>query len=77
MYFTAYEALEPRDLKILKSVLTETQHERGITSGDPSLEALASDLVNLWHAGFRGQEELKAMLKPLDNDLNQRHASEA
>ncbi len=76
MYFTAYEALEPRDLKILESILTETRHERRIASGNPSLEALAKDLVNLWHAGFRSQEELKAMLKPLD-DLNQGHVSEA
>lgn len=71
MYFIAYDALEPDDLDLLESVLEEIRLERRIDARDPDLEALASDLVNLWHAGFRGSEELKAMIKPLDSHLIQ------
>lgn len=77
MYFTAYEALEPRDLSVLESVLKSMRQERAIDIGDPRLEALANDLVNLWHAGFRGHDELKAMLKPLDEHLIEQGRSEA
>lgn len=71
MYFTAFEALEPRDLDQLRSVLEETRLDRGIDARDPILDDLARDLVNLWLAGFRGSCELKAMMKPLDNHLVQ------
>ncbi|MBW9089722.1 hypothetical protein JNB91_18030 [Rhizobium wenxiniae] len=71
MYFTAFEALEPRDLDELKSVLEETRLDRGIDARDPTLDDLARDLVNLWLAGFRGSCELKAMMKPLDHHLVQ------
>lgn len=71
MYFTAFEALEPRDLDELKSVLEETSLDRGIDARDPTLDDLARDLVNLWLAGFRGSCELKAMMKPLDYHLVQ------
>ena len=69
MYFTAYEALESRDLSVLARVLKDIQRERGITIDDPISDVLARDLVNLWHAGFRGYDELKAMLRPLDDHL--------
>ncbi len=71
MYFTAYEALEPSDLIRLKGVLEEIRLQRGINPRDPSLEDLARDLVNLWLGGFRGTEELKAMLTPIDQHLVQ------
>jgi len=71
MYFTAHDALEPDDLDLLKSVFEQIRLERGIDARDPLLDALATDLVNLWHAGFRGSEELKAMLKPIDQHLIQ------
>ncbi len=71
MYFTAYEALEPSDLNRLKGVLEEIRLQRGIDPRDPSLEDLARDLVNLWLGGFRGTEELKAMLTPIDQHLVQ------
>jgi hypothetical protein len=71
MYFTAFEALEPRDLTTLKTVLEELRLDRGIVAPDGSLDDLACDLVNLWLAGFRGSEELKAMLKPIDLHLCQ------
>lgn len=69
MYFTAYEALEPSDLNYLKGVLEEIRLQRGIDPRDPSLENLARDLVDLWLGGFRGTEELKAMLTPIDQHL--------
>ncbi len=72
MYFTAYEPLDPDDLDLLKSVLEEIRLERGIDARDPSLEDLARDLVNLWLGGFRGTEELKAMITPIDQQLIQR-----
>jgi len=71
MYFTAYEALEPSDLNRLKGVLEEIRLQRGIDPRDPSLEDLARDLANLWLGGFRGTEELKAMLTPIDQHLVQ------
>jgi len=64
MYFTANEALQPDDLELLEQVLEETRLERGIDARDPALDGLASDLVNLWLAGFRGADELKAMIQP-------------
>ncbi len=71
MYFTAFEALEPADLGLLRTVLEEIRLDRGIDAREPSLDDLARDLVNLWLAGFRGSCELKAMMKPLDNHLVQ------
>lgn len=71
MYFTAFEALEPADLNVLRTVLEDVRLDRGIVANDPSLDELARDLVNLWLAGFRGFEELKAMLKPIDLHLCQ------
>lgn len=72
MYLTAYEPLDPNDVDMLRGVLEEIRLERGIDAHDPSLEDLARDLVNLWLGGFRGTEELKAMITPLDNHMIQR-----
>jgi hypothetical protein len=71
MYSTAFEALETADLDLLRTVLEDVRLDRGIVAPDGSLDDLACDLVNLWLAGFRGSEELKAMLKPIDLHLCQ------
>lgn len=66
MYFTAFEALEPSDLELLQIILEQTRLDRGLDARDPGLDSIASDLVELWHSGYRQADELKAMLAPLD-----------
>lgn len=66
MYFTAFEALEPCDLELLQIILEQTRLDRGLDARDPGLDSIASDLVELWHSGYRQADELKAMLAPLE-----------
>ncbi|WP_112502593.1 hypothetical protein [Rhizobium sp.] len=61
----AHEALEPKDLTLLRAVLDEICREQHIDAKTESAEAVAHDLINLWLSGFRSAHELKAMLDQL------------
>jgi hypothetical protein len=71
MFMTSYEALEPRDLLMLRTVLIEVIADRQIDKNDPEIAAIGQALIDLWLSGFRSAEELKAMIKPIDNHLIQ------
>ncbi|SFB59679.1 hypothetical protein SAMN03159496_05579 [Rhizobium sp. NFR07] len=58
----AHEALEPKDLALLRAVLAEICHEQRIDLNTRTAQAVAHDLINLWLSGFRTADELKAML---------------
>jgi hypothetical protein len=65
MYFKAFEALEPKDLLLLRSVLAEVCAAREIDLNDRQVEIIGQELIDLWLSGFRTPDELQAMLKPL------------
>ncbi|AYD00938.1 hypothetical protein [Neorhizobium sp. NCHU2750] len=65
MYLKSYEALEPKDLMHLRTVLAEVCSEMKISIDDAQVQTIGHDLVGLWLSGFRSSEELKVMLKPL------------
>jgi hypothetical protein len=64
MYFIAFDALEPADLELLECVLGDILRERKLDAHDPKVELIAHEIVSLWNAGFRGAEEMKAILNP-------------
>lgn len=62
MYLTAFEAFEPADLRLVKSVFEDIRADRKLAANDA--DEIARDLINLWLAGFRDPDEMKGMLTP-------------
>lgn len=64
MYFTTNDAIEPADLAVLKGVLEDIRIGRDIAPESPATHPLAQEVIELWQAGFRDADELRAMMAP-------------
>lgn len=65
MFMQSFEALEPRDLTMLRGVLIDVIVDRQIDERDPEVAVIGQELIDLWISGYRTPAELKAMLQPL------------
>jgi len=58
--------MEPDDLTLLRTVLERVCEERDIRANGKGANEIAQELITLWHAGFRSEDELKSMLTPMN-----------
>lgn len=65
MAFASYDALEERDLKLLRAVLDELCAEKSISLQHDEAGRIAHNLVQWYLFGIRSPSELKAMLAEL------------
>jgi hypothetical protein len=63
--FSSYDTLEPKDLRLLRSVLEDVCKKKRISLCDPVAQPLARELTNWYLFGVRHPQQLEEMLKPL------------
>ncbi|WP_145643858.1 hypothetical protein [Neorhizobium alkalisoli] len=63
--FSSNDSLEPKDLRLLRSVLEDVCRERRIEVSHPEAQPLARELTDWYLFGVKHPDQLKEMLKPL------------
>jgi hypothetical protein len=61
-YLAREGAFSPQDLRILQQVFDQACAERQITKGSIEAEALAAEIMMLFHSGIADESELNAKL---------------
>lgn len=72
-YFDDGDSIGPGDLDMLRDVLSDLCHERGVNVKSPEGTTLGSALISLFKSGFRSRVELIFMMK--DEELADKPAS--